>query len=198
MEGKSSKNYAVIKAMAFQEPVLLHKLLAHLADSIATYVRYQIDSGAQVVQMFDSWAGQLSPADYDTFAAPYQKRVIDQVKATHPDTPLILYISGSAGVLERMARTGVDIISLDWTVDMAEGLARLPEHIGVQGNVDPGLLFGTPAAIRERIIDCVRKAKGRKHILNLGHGILPGTPEDNARVFFETGKAVNELIGADV
>jgi len=198
VEGKSSKNYAVIKAMAFQEPVLLHKLLAHLADSIATYVRYQIDSGAQVVQMFDSWAGQLSPVDYDTFAAPYQKRVIDQVKATHPDTPLILYISGSAGVLERMARTGVDIISLDWTVDMAEGLARLPEHIGVQGNVDPGLLFGTPEAIRARIIDCVRKAKGRKHILNLGHGILPGTPEDNARVFFETGKAVNELIGADV
>ena len=198
VEGKSSKNYALIKAMAFQEPALLHKLLAHLADSIATYVRYQIDSGAQVVQMFDSWAGQLSPVDYDTFAAPYQKRVIDQVKATHPDTPLILYISGSAGVLERMARTGVDIISLDWTVDMAEGLARLPEHIGVQGNVDPGLLFGTPEAIRARIIDCVRKAKGRKHILNLGHGILPGTPEDNARVFFETGKAVNELIGAGV
>ena len=198
VEGKSSKNYAVIKAMALQEPQLMHRLLDHFAESLATYVRYQIDSGAQVVQMFDSWAGQLSPVDYDTFAAPYQKRVIDQVKATHPDTPLILYISGSAGVLERMARTGVDIISLDWTVDMAEGLARLPEHIGVQGNVDPGLLFGTPEAIRERIIDCVRKAKGRKHILNLGHGILPGTPEDNARVFFETGKAVNELIGADV
>ena len=196
VEGKSSKNYAVIKAMAFQEPALLHKLLAHLADSIATYVRYQIDSGAQVVQMFDSWAGQLSPADYDTFAAPYQKRVIDQVKATHPDTPLILYISGSAGVLERMGRTGVDIISLDWTVDMAEGLARLPEHIGVQGNVDPGLLFGTPEAIQARIDDTVRKARGRKHILNLGHGILPGTPEENGRAFFEAGKSVMERIGA--
>ena len=72
------------------------------------------------------------------------------------------------------------------------------EGVGVQGNVDPGLLFGTPDAIRERIFDCVRKAKGRKHILNLGHGILPGTPEDNARVFFETGKAVNELMGAAV
>jgi uroporphyrinogen decarboxylase len=124
--------------------------------------------------------------------------VIDQVKATHPDTPLILYISGSAGVLERMGRTGVDIISLDWTVDMADGLARLPEHVGVQGNVDPGLLFGTPEGIRERILDTVRKARGRRHILNLGHGILPGTPEENARVFFETGKAVNELLGAAV
>jgi uroporphyrinogen decarboxylase len=198
VEGRSSKNYAVIKAMAFREPELLHRLLGHLADSIATYVRYQIDSGAQVVQLFDSWAGQLSPIDYDVFAAPYQKRVIDQVKASHPDTPLILYISGSAGVLERMARTGIDIISLDWTVDMADGLARLPQHIGVQGNVDPGLLFGTPEAIRARILDTVRKARGRRHILNLGHGILPGTPEDNARVFFETGKAVNELLGAPV
>jgi uroporphyrinogen decarboxylase len=198
VEGRSSKNYAVIKAMAFREPELLHRLLGHLADSIATYVRYQIDSGAQVVQLFDSWAGQLSPIDYDVFAAPYQKRVIDQVKASHPDTPLILYISGSAGVLERMARTGIDIISLDWTVDMADGLARLPQHIGVQGNVDPGLLFGTPEAIRARILDTVRKARGRRHVLNLGHGILPGTPEENARVFFETGKAVNELLGAAV
>ena len=93
MEGKSSKNYAVI-AMAFQEPALLHRLLDHF-ESIASYLRYQIDSGAQW-QMFDSWAGQLSPADYDTFAGPYQKKVVDLVKQTHPDTPFILYISGSA------------------------------------------------------------------------------------------------------
>jgi len=194
VEGKSSKNYAVIKAMAFQEPKLLHQLLNHFAESIADYLRYQIDAGAQVVQMFDSWAGQLSPIDYDTFAAPYQKKVIELVKQTHPTTPIILYISGSAGVLERMANTGVDIISLDWTVDMAEGCARLPHNIGIQGNVDPGILFGTPDAIRSRIIDAVQKAKGRRHILNLGHGILPGTPEENAKVFFETGKNIIELI----
>ncbi len=196
VEGKSSKNYAVIKAMAFQEPELLHKLLDHFAKSIATYLRYQIDSGAQVVQMFDSWAGQLSPIDYDTFAAPYQKKVVELLKETHPDTPMILYISGSAGVIERMGNTGVDIVSLDWTVDMADGCRRLPKHIGIQGNVDPGLLFGTPEAIRSRIVDAVLKAKGRKHILNLGHGILPGTPEENAKVFFEAGKGVNDLIRA--
>jgi len=198
VEGRSSKNYAVIKAMAFQEPALLHRLLGNLADAIATYVLYQIESGAQVVQLFDSWAGQLSPIDYEVFAAPYQKRVVDQVKAAHPDTPLILYISGSAGVLERMATTGVDFISLDWTVDMADGIARLPGHLGVQGNVDPGLLFGTAEAITARVVDTVRKARSRRHILNLGHGILPGTPEENARVFFEAGKMVNELIGAAV
>ena len=194
VEGKSSKNYAVIKAMAFQQPDLLHKLLDHFAESIATYLRYQIDSGAQVVQMFDSWAGQLSPIDYDTFAAPYQRKVVELVKKTHPSTPVILYISGSAGVLERMAKTGVDIVSLDWTVDMEEGCLRLPKNIGIQGNVDPGLLFGSKEKIQERIIDTVKKAKGRSHILNLGHGILPGTPEENARFFFETGKNINNLI----
>ena len=120
IEGKSSKDYATIKRMAFSEPAMLHKLLTHIADGIATYVRYQIDSGAQVVQMFDSWAGQLSPIDYDTFALPYQQRIVQQVKQTHPDTPLILYISGSAGVLERMGQSGVDIVSVDWTMDMAE------------------------------------------------------------------------------
>jgi len=194
VEGKSSKNYAVIKAMAFQEPNLLHNLLDHFAKSIANYLIFQIDSGAQVVQMFDSWAGQLSPIDYDKFAAPYQKKVVDLVKESHPNVPFILYISGSAGVLERMAKTGVDIVSLDWTVDMKEGCSRLPNKIGIQGNVDPGILFGSPQAIKERIIDTVIKAKGRKHILNLGHGILPGTPEDNAKVFFETGKNINNLI----
>jgi uroporphyrinogen decarboxylase len=196
VEGKSSRDYSVVKAMAFQEPQLMHRLLSHFADSIATYVNYQIESGAQLVQLFDSWAGQLSPLDYDTFAAPYQKRVIDQVRARNSHTPLILYISGSAGVLERMAATGVDIVSLDWTVDMADGCRRLPHHVGVQGNVDPGLLFGTAEAIRNRIVDTVRKARGRRHILNLGHGILPGTPEANAREFFEAGKRVNELMGA--
>ena len=196
VEGKSSKNYAIIKSMAFQEPSLLHQLLDHFANEIANYLRYQIDSGAQVVQMFDSWAGQLSPEDYDSFAAPYQKKVVELVKKTHPSTPMILYISGSAGVLERMGATGVDFISLDWTVDMAEGCARLPKDIGIQGNVDPGLLFGTPEAIRSRIVDVVKKAKGRRHILNLGHGILPGTPENNAKVFFEAGKDVNNLINS--
>lgn len=194
VEGKSSKNYAVIKHMAFAEPDTLHALLGILADSIAEYVRYQIDCGAQVVQMFDSWAGNLSPIDYDTFALPYQKRVIDQVKQTHPDTPLILYISGSAGILERMGQSGVDFVSVDWTVDMADARRRLGPDMGVQGNVDPGILFGTKAGIRDRILDTVKKAGNTGHILNLGHGILPGTPEENAAYFFETAKNLDQLL----
>ncbi len=194
IEGKSSKDYANIKRMAFSEPELLHTLLGKIADSIATYVKFQIDSGAQIVQLFDSWAGNLSPMDYDVFALPYQQRVIRQVKETHPDTPLIIYISGSAGVLERMGQTGADIVSVDWTVDMADARRRLGPDMGVQGNVDPGVLFGTKDFIRDRMIDTVRKAGKHKHILNLGHGILPGTPEENGQHFFEIGKSINDYL----
>jgi uroporphyrinogen decarboxylase len=194
VEGKGSKTYSVIKGMAFSEPAILHQLLGKLADAIAVYVRYQIDSGAQVVQLFDSWAGQLSPQDYETFALPYQQRVVKQVKETHPDTPLILLVSGSAGVLERMAHSGVDIVSVDWTVDMAEARQRLGSDVKVQGNMDPGVLFGSQEFIRDRILDTIRKAGNRGHIFNLGHGVLPGTPEDNVRFFFETAKQADKLL----
>lgn len=194
IEGKSSKDYTIIKSMAFSEPALLHQFLGKLADSIATYVRYQIDSGAQVVQMFDSWAGQLSPQDYEVFAMPYQRRVVEQVKATHPDTPLILYINGSAGILERMGKSGVDIVSVDWTLDMAEARARLGENMGVQGNIDPCVLFGSKDFIRDRVLDTIRKAGKKGHILNLGHGVLPSTPEENVAFFFETAKQADKLL----
>ena len=196
IEGKSSKNYSVIKSMAFNQPEMLHQFLSKIADAIATYVKYQIDCGAQVVQLFDSWAGNLSPQDYETFALPYQQQIVRQVKETHPDTPLILYISGSAGVLERMGKSGVDIVSVDWTVDMAEARQRLGKEMKVQGNIDPGVLFGSHDLIRDRIIDTVRKAGDWGHILNLGHGVLVGTPEDNVRYFFETAKQIDKLMAA--
>ena len=189
IEGKSSKDYTIIKSMAFSEPAMLHQFLEKLADAIAVYLRYQIDCGAQVVQMFDSWAGQLSPQDFETFALPYQQRVVQQVKATHPDTPMILYINGSAGILELMAKTGVDIVSVDWTVDMAVARQRLGANIGVQGNLDPCVLFGSKDFIRDRIFDTVRKAGKGGHILNLGHGVLQNTPEENVAFFFETAKS---------
>ncbi len=191
VEGKGSKSYSIIKNMAFSNPAILHKLLGKLSDSIVTYVQHQIDCGAQVVQMFDSWAGQLSPQDYEAFALPYQKRVFEQVKQTHPDTPLILLVTGSAGLLEKMSKSGADIINVDWTVDMADARVRLGKEMKVQGNLDPGVLFGSKEFIRDRIHDTVRKAGNWGHILNLGHGVLPTTPEDNVAFFFETAKQLN-------
>lgn len=193
IEGKGSKTYSTIKSMAFSEPSMLHQFLGIIADSIATYICYQIDCGAQVVQMFDSWAGQLSPQDYETFALPYQQQVFKKVKQTHPDTPLILLVTGSGGLLEKMAKSGADIITVDWSVDMADARQRLGTNFGVQGNLDPGVLYGSKEFIRARIIDTVRKAGNQGHILNLGHGVLPDTPEENVAYFFETAKNLSGI-----
>ncbi|XP_052185767.1 uroporphyrinogen decarboxylase [Diospyros lotus] len=190
VEGGSSKHFTKIKQLAFSQPKVLHALLQKFATSMAKYVKFQADSGAQAVQIFDSWATELSPVDFEEFSLPYLKQIVDSVKQTHPDLPLILYASGSGGLLERLRQTGVDVVSLDWTVDMADGRRRLGQDVAVQGNVDPGVLFGSKDFITNRINDTVRKAGKSKHILNLGHGIKVGTPEENVAHFFEVAKGI--------
>lgn len=165
-------------------------MLQKFADSMSKYIKYQADNGAQAVQIFDSWATELSPEDFDVFSLPYLKQIVDSVKLTHPDLPLILYASGSGGLLERLPSSGVDVVSLDWTVDMADGRKRLGTDIAVQGNIDPGVLFGSKDFISKRIQDTVAKAGSKKHILNLGHGIVVGTPEENVAHFFEVAKGI--------
>ncbi|KAE8709780.1 Uroporphyrinogen decarboxylase 2 [Hibiscus syriacus] len=162
VEGGSSKNFTKIKSLVFSQPksAVLHSLLQKFAASMTKYIRYQADNGAQAVQIFDSWATELSPVDFEE------------------------------GLLERLALTGVDVVSLDWTVDMAEGRRRLGHDISVQGNVDRGVLFGSKEFITSRIHDTVTKAGKGKLILNLGHGIKVGTPEENVAHFFEFAKAI--------
>ncbi len=186
IEGGSSKSYTEIKKMAYTEPELLHSLLKKFANNIADYAIFQIDAGAQALQMFDSWAGQLAPMDYELFAAPYQRMVVEKVKAARPDVPFILYISQGGALLERMAATGVDIVSVDWTVDMAEARARLGDKVMVQGNLDSAVLLGSKDVIRERTLDVINKAGRTGHIMNLGHGVMPMTPEENVAHYFET------------
>ncbi|PRW57352.1 uroporphyrinogen decarboxylase [Chlorella sorokiniana] len=188
VEGASSSIYKNIKTMMFTAPELLDSLLSHIADQIATYVKYQIDSGADCVMMFDSWGGQLPPQLWDRWSRPYIERIVQQVKATHPNTPLTLYANGSGGLLERMAGTGADVIGLDWTVDMADARRRLGPNQAVQGNVDPVVLFGSEAAIEAAVRDCLTKAGERGHVLNLGHGVLVGTPEDHVAHMFDLSK----------
>lgn len=190
VEGGSSKHFTKIKQLAFSQPKVLHALLQKFTTSMAKYIQYQANSGAQAVQIFDSWATELSPVDFEEFSLPYLKQIVDTVKQTHPNLPLILYASGSGGLLERLPLTGVDVVSLDWTVDMAEGRKRLGADMAVQGNVDPGVLFGSKEFITNRINDTVKKAGRGKHILNLGHGIKVGTPEENVAHFFEVAKGL--------
>lgn len=195
VEGKTSKEYLEIKKMAFNEPELLHTILKNLAESIGDYALFQIENGAQLIQIFDSWAGHLSPRDYEEFAAPYQKMILDKIKAKYSHIPTIIYIKHSGALIERMARTGVDIVSLDWTVEMAEGRERIAKGRanagligpgGVQGNLDPGVLLSNHDTIKERAEEILQQAGPTGHVMNLGHGIEACTPEENAHFFIET------------
>jgi uroporphyrinogen decarboxylase len=181
--------------MALNEPDLLHAILQQLADNIGDYALFQIENGAQLIQIFDSWAGHLSPRDYDAFAAPYQKQILDKIKAKYPNVPTVIYIKHSGALIERMAATGVDVVSLDWTVDMAAGRDRvqagrqqagLAGRGGVQGNLDPAVLFAKQDVIKERTIEILKKAGSTGHVMNLGHGIEAATSEENAHFFIQT------------
>lgn len=190
VEGKSTKTYTVIKTMAHQDPALLAGLLGHLAGEIGAYANFQIEAGAQCVQVFDSWGGQLTPDDWDVWSKPYLQQLIGTVKAAHPNVPVVLYVNGSGGLIERMGTVGADVVGLDWTVDMADGRRRLGPGVAVQGNVDPAVLFATPNAIEDAIQRCIAKAGQRGHILNLGHGVLVGTPEESVEHFFDVNRTM--------
>lgn len=147
-----------------------------------------------MVQIFDSWASELQPRDFDVFSGPYIKMVIDSVRKTHPDLPLILYISGSGGLLERMAACSPDIISIDQSVELVDGIKRCGTQFAYQGNMDPGVLFGSKDFIEQRVMDTIKAAKGAgvRHVMNLGHGVLPGTPEENVAHYFHVARTAHE------
>jgi len=174
--------------MIFSQPELLDGILSHLADQIAEYAKYQAASGADCVMMFDSWGGQLPPKIWEAWSLPYIKRIVQSFKAAHPDVPLTLYANGSGGMLERMALSGVDVIGLDWTVDMADARRRLGPSLSVQGNVDPAVLFASQDAIEKAVKGCIEAAGPRGHVLNLGHGVSVGTPEENVAFMFDLAK----------
>jgi len=188
IEGGSTPLYKKIKSMTASAPDVLAALLQHLAVQIAEYMCFQIEAGADCVQLFDSWGGQLPPTQWDKWSRPYLEHIIREVKQRHPETPVTLYANGSGGLLERMGQTGADVIGLDWNVDMADARRRLGPKMSVQGNVDPVILFAQHDAITAAVQDVLRKAGPRGHILNLGHGVVVGTPEEAVRHMFDLSK----------
>jgi uroporphyrinogen decarboxylase len=186
IEGAGSKNYAQVKRMMFAEPATFHALLDKIADAVVLYLNAQIEAGAQVIQLFDSWAGELSPTDYAEFALPYEQKIFNSLN--HEAAPTILYINGSGTFLEQMATCGADVLSIDWRVNLEDARGRIGESLTLQGNLDPCVLLSTPEIIAEKAHELIRAGGGRRHILNLGHGILPMTPVENARAFIEAGK----------
>ena len=192
VEGQSSSTYKTIKSMAFSNPTLLKKLLSKVADCIGDYVIHQIDSGAQCVQIFDSWGGQLPPHMWEEWSKPYIQQVIAKARSKYPNVPLTLYANGNGGLLERMALLDIDCIGLDWTIDMADGRTRINsvQEKAVQGNVDPVVLFASEDAVEDAVRTVCKKAGPKGHVLNLGHGVLVGTPEEKVKHFFDVSKTI--------
>jgi uroporphyrinogen decarboxylase len=184
-----STDFAITKELMKSQPELVHEILTCLTLNIGAYACYQIESGAQVIQVFDSWAGHVDDEDYDQFVLYYQQRVIAQIKQVSPETPVIIYMapgpcSKHGKRLLKLAESGADVISIDHTMDIAQACQVLPPHLGIQGNLDPQVLRDGPLVkIKEKVFEILRCVEGRSHIMNLGHGILADTPEENAAFF---------------
>jgi len=185
IEGGGSKSFAEIKGLAYREPRVLHALLDKLASTVSSYLLFQIESGAQVIQLFDTWAGELNRSDYEEFALPYTQKIFDAVGTR---VPRILYLNGTSAILEAMAKSGADVISIDWRISMADARRRVGDRVALQGNLDPCLLLGPKERMLAKTREILEQAGPLGHILNLGHGILPPTPVENARAFIEFGQ----------
>jgi uroporphyrinogen decarboxylase len=188
IEGGGSRNYIHTKRLYYSEPAAWKNLMERLARAVAEYLNGQIAAGAQAVQLFDSWAGCLSPTDYENFVLPYTRAAI---QAITPGVPVINFSTGTSGALKQIRAAGGDVIGLDWRVNLDEGWAAVGHDVAVQGNLDPVALFASPKEITKRVADILRRAANRPgHIFNLGHGILPETPVPHVIAMVE---AVHEL-----
>ena len=185
VEGQGSKNFDNMKSLMFAEPVTAHALLEKVTTTLEGYLEAQVEAGAQAIQVFDSWAGILSEADYAEFALPYATRLIAKVKKT--GVPVIYFALNSAHLLDAIRGCGANVAGIDWRTNLAMASRRLDHKFVVQGNLDPCVLLGPKEEIARRALQVLEAgAKAPGHIFNLGHGILPHTPVENARHLVET------------
>lgn len=183
VEGGASKNYVHAKTLMYNDSGAWHAMMALIARALVKYLNAQIDAGAQAVQLFDSWVGALSAADYREYVLPHTRAVIEGIK---PGTPVIHFGTGTAALLELMREAGGDVIGLDWRVRLDEGWSRIGHDVGVMGNLDPVALFANQNHLRAQAKAILDQAGGRPgHIFNLGHGILPETPVENVIALVE-------------
>lgn len=189
VEGSGSKDFHEAKKMLFTRSEDSHLMLRKLTDVIAQYLIAQVEAGADVLQIFDSWAGVLSPDDFKEFSLEYIAEIIRLVRTHTVNVPIIVFCKGANQTLSEIASTGCDVISLDWTIDIAEAKALLDGGVTLQGNLDPAVLYTTPEVIEDRVRAIAeRMEEPTGHIFNLGHGITPDVDPDNARAFVEAAK----------
>jgi uroporphyrinogen decarboxylase len=183
LEGGASRDYRSTKALMYGDAGAWDALLGRLARAIIRYLNAQIEAGAQVVQLFDSWVGCLGDDDYRRFAAPYTRRVIE---ALAPGVPVIHFATGNPALLPAMREAGGDVIGLDWRIRLDDAWRQVGYDRAIQGNLDPAVLLTTPGEVRRRAREILVQAQGRPgHIFNLGHGVLPQTPVENVLALVE-------------
>jgi uroporphyrinogen decarboxylase len=178
IEGRPSKEHARAKALLYGDQALWHRLMETLTEVTIRYLRAQVAAGVQVVQLFDSWMGDLGRREYEAAVLPYSRRIFEAVRAT--GVPTIHFGTGTVGLLEAMAAAGSDLVSVDWRVPLDEAWERIGPGKGIQGNLDPAVLLA-PFEVVAREADRVLEAAGGRdgHVFNLGHGVLPDTPSDH-------------------
>lgn len=182
IEGGGSRNFTETKGFMYADPGAWHALMEKLVRSLIPYLNAQIEAGAQVVQLFDSWVGCLGPEDYKTFVQPHSRALIEGLQ---PGTPVIHFGTGTGLFLPELRAAGGDVIGLDWRVRLGEAWEQVGDA-AVQGNLDPCVLLGPPEYIRERAGEVLRQAAGRPgHIFNLGHGVLPMTEVDRVKMLVD-------------
>jgi uroporphyrinogen decarboxylase len=185
VEGRTKEGFATVKSFLYHEPKAFEALLFKIARATVAYLKAQIAAGAAAVQIFDTWCGELNLADYEAFALPAVNMMISEIDG---EVPVIYYTKASHHLLPAIARSGADVLSVDWRIGLAELRRTLGPKIALQGNVDPAILFGPPEKISKVTGETVAELGGMGHILNLGHGILQHTPVENAKLFIETGQ----------
>ena len=177
IEGGSSRNYQKTKSLMVNDPGAWQLLMEKLSSVVADYLVAQVKAGAQAVQLFDSWIGALAPEDYRQYVMPYAHAIFQAMQASH--VPLIHFGTGTASLLRLMHQAGGNVIGVDWQTPLDWAWEQLGDQVGVQGNLDPAVLFAPMNELEKRVRLILRQAGGRPgHIFNLGHGILPETPVD--------------------
>ncbi|MFQ1049394.1 uroporphyrinogen decarboxylase [Avibacterium paragallinarum] len=188
VEGGSSKAFTKIKKMLYAEPEILHLLLDKLADAVTLYLNAQIKAGAQSVMIFDTWGGVLGHREYLEFSLQYMQKIVENLIRQNEGrkVPVTLFTKGGGLWLEAIADTGCDAIGLDWTVNLAEAKKRVGHKVALQGNMDPSVLYASPARIEQEVRSILADfGEGSGHVFNLGHGIHQDVPEISPKVFVD-------------
>lgn len=185
VEGKAKEGFPTVKNFLYSEPKVFRELLHKIAQATIPYLKGQIAAGVTAVQLFDTWCGELNLWDYSDFVLPAVQEVISGLGGA---VPVIYYTKASHHLLSSIVKAGANVLSVDWRVPLRELRKLAGPNVAIQGNLDPAVLFSTHEKIRQNTLDIIAELGGHGHILNLGHGILPHTPVDNAQYFILTGQ----------